>query len=120
MDRSFSDGAAASFAFAMFGISAQDVGPWKPKDLTVSVLQGGRLYIVRVETGTKIGPFPPCETLWQQAEEKAKKSSGKSMEIEDAGYAAFRRCFAQHAPREKGFADLVRQAQDIVDKLPAK
>jgi hypothetical protein len=24
------------------------------------------------------------------------------------------------APREKGFAELVRQAQDIVDKLPAK
>jgi hypothetical protein len=42
------------------------------------------------------------------------------MSIEDEGYAAFRRCFAERSPREKGFADLARQAQDIADRLPAK
>jgi hypothetical protein len=42
------------------------------------------------------------------------------MKREDADHAAFVRCFAGRAVREKGFAELVRQAQDIADKLPAK
>jgi hypothetical protein len=112
--------ATASLAFAMLGMSAQDVGPWEPEEVRVAVLQGGKLYLVRVAAAAKIGPFPACKAVWDQAQKKAEKSSGKSMEIENEGYAAFRRCFAERAPREKGFADLVRQAQDIVDKLPAK
>jgi hypothetical protein len=107
--------ATASLAFAMLGMSAQDVGPWEPEEVRVAVLQ-----VVRVAAAAKIGPFPACKAVWDQAQKKAEKSSGKSMEIENEGYAAFRRCFAERAPREKGFADLVRQAQDIVDKLPAK
>ena len=111
--------AAAGFAFAMFGTSAQDVGPWEPKELTVTVLQGGKLYVVRVEARATIGPFPPCEKIWEDASKKAQRSFD-SMAAENAAYVAFRRCFAERAPREKGFAELVRQAQDIVDKLPAK
>ena len=109
--------AAASLAFAMLGTTAQDVGPWEPDDVTVALLQGGKLYVVRVEASAKIGPFPPCKALWDQA---MKKSQEGSKAIEEEGHAAFRRCFAERAPREKGFADLVRQAQEIADKLPAK
>jgi len=111
--------AAASFAFAMLSNSAQDVGPWEPEDVTVALLQGGKLYVVRVNASAKIGPFPPCEALWKQAAKKAQRSAN-SMAIENEGYAAFRRCFAERAPREKGFPILTRQAQDIADRLPAK
>jgi hypothetical protein len=111
--------AAASLAFAMLSNSAQDVGPWEAEDVTMAFLQGGKLYVIRVPAVAKIGPFPACKAVWDRAAKKAEASSD-SMKIENEGYAAFRRRFAERAPREKGFADLVRQAQDIVDKLPAK
>jgi hypothetical protein len=124
--------AAASLAFAMLSIRAQDVGPWEPDDVMMALLQGGKLYLVRVKSAAKIGPFPPCQALWDEAMKKSQaeferhqanpnaRTPSRQMSIEDEGYAAFRRCFAERAPREKGFADLVRQAQEIADRLPAK
>jgi hypothetical protein len=111
--------AAARLGFAMLSMQAQDVGPWEPEQVTVSVLQGEKLYVVRVPAAAKIGPFPPCKAVWDRARKKA-EASADAMPIENEGYAAFRRCFAERAPREKAFADLVRQAQEIADKLPAK
>ena len=111
--------AAASLAFAMLSMQAQDVGPWEPEQVMVAVLQGGKLYVVRVPAAAKIGPFPACKAVWDQFRKRA-EAAADGMPIENAGYAAFRRCFAERAPRENGFADLVRQAQDIADKLPAK
>ena len=108
--------AAASFAFAMLGASAQDVGAWDPEEVRVTVLQGGRLYVVRVAAVAKIGPFSSCNAQWDEA---IKKSRG-DMARENKDHATFLRCFAGRAPRAKGFADLVRQAQDIADKLPAR
>jgi hypothetical protein len=124
--------AAASLAFAMLGTTAQDIGPREPEDVTVAILQAGKLYIVRVQASAKIDPFPPCQALWDKAMEKSQEEferhrdnpnarrPSRQMSIEDEGDAAFRRCFAERAPREKAFSDLVRQAQDIADKLPAK
>jgi hypothetical protein len=42
------------------------------------------------------------------------------MQIENEGEAAYQHCFAERAPKEKGFAELVRQAQTIVDALPTQ
>jgi hypothetical protein len=82
----------------------------------VAVLQGGKLYVVRVPPAAKVGPFAACTAQWDRA---IKKSRG-DMKREDADHDAFLRCFAGRAPREKGFAGLVRQAQEIADKLPVK
>jgi hypothetical protein len=124
--------AAASLAFAMLGTTSQDVGPSEPEDVTVALLQGGKLYVVRVNASAKIGPFPRCQALWDATMKKSQqeferhrdkpnaRAPSRQASIEEEGDAAFRRCFAERAPREKGFADLVRQAQDIADKLPAK
>ena len=49
---------------------------------------------------------------------KAKAPDGSK--IRQDGAAAFRRCFAEHAPKDKGFDDVLRQAQSIADALPAK
>jgi hypothetical protein len=118
--------AAASAAYAMFAGWAQDVGPWEPDELVMSVIQGGKLYVVRIPASTKLGPFPACKVIWDKAESKANeafKQKSKVLDgskIQEEGAAAFRRCFAEQAPKEKGFADLVRQAQTIVDGLPAE
>jgi len=117
---------AASAAYAMFGGWAQDVGPWEPDELVMSVMQGGKLYVVRVPASTKLGPFPACQAIWDKADRKANeafKQKSKVLDgskIQEEGAAAFRRCFAEHAVKEKGFADLVQQAQAIVDALPVK
>jgi hypothetical protein len=118
--------AAASVAYAMFGGWAQDDGPWEPDELVMSVMQGGKLYVVRISASTKLGPFPACKAVWDKAEQKANEAFQHKAKVLDGskiredGAAAFRRCFAEHAPKEKGFADLVRQAQGIVDALPVK
>lgn len=122
---------AASVAYAMLGGWSQDDGPWEPDELVISVVQGGKLYVVRVPAGTKLGPFPPCQAVWDEAEHKSNEAFQRGQDkpnakapdgskIREDGAAAFRRCFAERAPKDKGFADLVRQAQDIVDGLPAK
>lgn len=124
--------AAASLAFAMLGTRAQDVGAREANEVTLALLQGGKLYAVRVQAAVKLGPFPPCDEIWDKAQQKSQeaferrqanpraKVPDRQMSIEDEADEAFRRCFAEQAPRDKGFADLVRQAQDIIDRLPAK
>jgi hypothetical protein len=123
--------AAASIAYAMLGGWAQDDGPWEPGELVISVMQGGKLYVVRVPAGTKIGPFPPCQAVWDEAERKSNEAFQRAQDkpnakaadggkVREDGATAFRRCFAERVPKEKGFADLVRQAQSIADALPAK
>jgi hypothetical protein len=123
--------AAATLAFAMLGEWAQDDGPWEPDELVISVMQGGKLYVVRVPASTKVGPFAPCQAVWDEAERKSNeafqraphKSNAKGPDgskIREDGAVAFRRCFAERAPQDNGFADLVRQAQVIADALPVK
>ncbi|WP_157100342.1 hypothetical protein [Rhodoplanes sp. Z2-YC6860] len=122
--------AAASTAYAMYGGWAQDDGPWEPEELVISVIQGGKLYVVRVPASTKLGPFAACQAVWDKADRKANevyerapskpKVVPDTSKIREQGAAAFRRCFAEHAPKEKGFAGLVRQAQTIVDGLPVQ
>ena len=107
---------AASIAFAMLSARAQDIGPRDADEVVVSVMQGGKLTVVRVPAAAKVGPIPACVELWDEALRKAETNPDEK--IRDEGDAAFHRCFAERAPREKGFADLVRQAQAIADALP--
>ena len=79
--------AAASLVFAMVGTRAQDVGSREANEVTLALLQGGKLYVVRVKAGTKLGPFPPCDEIW----DKAPQNSPEGLDRADR---AFRRCFA--------------------------
>jgi hypothetical protein len=108
--------ASASIAFAMLSVRAQDIGPWDADEVVVSVMQGGKLYVVRVPAAAKVGPIPPCVELWNKALRKAETNPDDK--IRDEGDAAFHRCFAERAPQEKGFPDLVRQAQAMA--LPSQ
>jgi len=122
--------AAATFAVAMLAGWAQDTGPWEPDEVVLSVMQGGKLYVVRVPAGAKIGAIPACKALWDEAMKKREKNAERlranpkapdmTMQIENEGEAAYQRCYRERAPKEKGFAELVRQAQAIADTLPAK
>jgi hypothetical protein len=122
--------AAATFAVAMLAGWAQDTGPWEPDEVVLSVMQGGKLYVVRMPAGTKIGSIPACKALWDEAMKKREKEAerlranpkapDRSEQIENEGEAAYQRCYRERAPKEKGFAELVRQAQTVADALPTK
>jgi hypothetical protein len=125
--------AKASFAFAMLNARTQTDGPRPVDNIIVSVVQGGRVYVLSAEVAAAIGPIPKCDTVWQEYEEKAveaytaarefdpkDKNRPDGSKVRDDGDAAYHRCFAEQAPAEKPFAALLQQAQAIADGLPVK
>ena len=125
--------ANASFAFAMLNARTQTDGPRPADNIIVSVVQGGRLYVVSAEAGVALGPIPKCDAVWQEYEQKAQeayaaaaqydakdKNRPDGSKVRDQGDAAYHRCFAKQAPGAKPFAALVLQAQRLADALSAK
>jgi len=126
--------ANAKFAFAMLAARSQDIGPRTPDELIVSMLRDGRLFVVTAPSNARINPLPACQKLWRDALRNAAKAhaayvaSGlkdktlfeQSTRLEEEGDAAFHRCFAQRAKGQAFVAALTRQAQGLIDRLPAK
>jgi hypothetical protein len=125
--------AKASFAFAMLNTRTQTDGPRPADNVIVSVLQGGRVYVVSAAAGVTIGPIPKCDAVWQEYEQKAQdayaagaqsdskaKNRQDGSKVREQGDTAYHRCFAEQAPAEKAFAALVQQAQTLADALPVK
>jgi hypothetical protein len=126
--------AQAKFAFAMLAARSQDVGPRTPNELIVSVVKDGRVFVVTARANAKVDPMPGCQRIWRDASRNAAKAhqayvaSGlkddklleQSTRIEEEGFAAFRRCFAQQAKARSFVAVLTRQAQELIDRLPSR
>ena len=126
--------ASAKLAFAMLVARAQDLGPRTPDELIVSVVRGGRVFVVSAPANAKIDAMPACEQIWQEAvrksseaqdayaasEPKDEKLSEQATRLEEEGDAAFHRCFAQRAKGQGYLAALTRRAQALVDLLPAR
>ena len=126
--------AKAKLAFAMLVARSQDLGPRTPDELIVTVVRGGRVFVVSAPANARIDPMPACQEIWQQALQKAgeahaayvaselkdEKLFEQSMKMEEEGDAAFHQCFAQRAKSHGSFAALTRQAQTLIDRLPAK
>lgn len=126
--------ANAKLAFAMLAARSQDIGPRTPDELIVSVLRDGRLFVVTAPANAKVDPMPACQKLWRDALRNAAKAhaayvaSGlkdkklfeQSTRIEEEGDAAFHRCFVQQAKGRSFVTALTRQAQGLIDRLPAR
>ena len=63
--------ANASMVFAMLNTRAQDIGPYPASEITVSVVQGHRVYVVTTPPVAEIAMMPECVALWNAAEQKA-------------------------------------------------
>lgn len=111
--------ASASFAVSYLYITAQDFGPWKPNQILVAVLQGGRVYVVTSPAKTAVPQIAACDAIWKAAE---KKSEGRKDfdDVRKAGDADFHRCFAERAKSMPFLAKLTAEAQAMVDTLPLK
>lgn len=126
--------ANTDFVFAMLSGRAQDYGLEKPDELVVTEIRDGKIYIVTVPPVGEIAGFPACNKIWQDAVKKSsvlqEKYSASGMKDEkllndgekaqEEGYAASRRCFAEHAKNEKYFSALIKQAQEWIELMPAK
>ena len=122
------------FASALLVARAQDIGPRNPRELIVALVRGQHVYIVSTDAAAAIAPMPECEALWPELKKKsdaayeAYRASGmkdkgildRLHKAEDETDAAYRRCFAERAPRDPNFKALVAQAKGIVDALPMK
>jgi hypothetical protein len=99
----------------------------------VSVVQGGRVYVVSAAAGVTIGPIAKCDAVWQKYEQKAQdayaagaqsdakaKNRPDGSKVREQGDTAYHRCFAEQAPAEKTFAALVQQAQALADALTVR
>ena len=121
-----------SYVRAFLGLTAQDIGPFIPKDIFVFVMKGNRILAVQSPAAIEITEIPQCRSEWERFARKKSdadevyRSSGLTNEkafdegvqhIEQQGFEAYQRCYDREAKNQKFFASLKKQAQSIVDRL---
>lgn len=105
---------AKSYVHAFLGLTAQDIGPFIPKDIFVFVTNGNRVLAAQSPVATEITEIPQCRNEWERL---AKKSSDESLQNEEQAFEAYHRCYERETKNQKFFASLEKQAQSIVDRL---
>ncbi len=120
-----------SYVRAFLGLTAQDIGPFIPKDIFVFVTNGNRILAVQSPAATEITEIPQCRNEWERFAKKSsdamevyrssglnnQKASDESVQYEEQGFEAYQRCYDREAKNQKFFASLKKQAQSIVDRL---
>ena len=120
-----------SYVRAFLGLTAQDIGPFIPKDIFVFVTNGNRILAVQSPAATEITEIPQCRKEWERFAKKSsdatevyrssgsnnQKTSDESVQYEEQGFEAYQRCYDREARNQKFFASLKKQAQSIVDRL---
>jgi hypothetical protein len=126
--------AKARFAVAMLAARSQDDAPITPNEIIVSVLHESRVFLATAPVATKITAIPACQKAWDDAEAAAEAAHAAyresnlqdqntldlSTRLREEGVAAFHRCYAERAKGQPFFGALVRQAQGLLERLPAK
>ncbi len=120
-----------SYVRAFLGLTAQDIGPFIPKDIFVFVTNGNRILAVQSPVATEMTEIPECRNEWERFAKKSsdamevyrssgsnnQKASDESVQYEEQGFEAYQRCYDREAKNQKFFASLKKQAQSIVDRL---
>jgi hypothetical protein len=113
---------------------SQDIGLRVPDEIFVSVVQGGKVFVVSAPTKVEVKPIAACDDIATASEKKAKalfdaySASGlKSQKLfdqytreEERGDEAFRRCFGERVGKESYFAALSAEAQALANLLPTQ
>jgi len=126
--------AGASFAYAMLTATSQDVGPPAPTDIIVALIAGDRAYIVSANATAKITAIGACEAIAKElsaqadvayqkytaSELKDEAAFNESTRLRESADTEYRRCYGEKASSEPFFAGVLKQAQALVDQLPAR
>jgi hypothetical protein len=123
--------AGAKLAFAMLGARSQSETPPVANEIFITVAQGGRVFIATTSEFSAVGPIAVCDAI---RDDLMKKSSAaaeeaglddqarreKSDDLSGKSESEFLRCFAEHAPRQTGFAAATAAAQALIGRLPER
>jgi hypothetical protein len=126
--------ATATTAYSVLIRRQQDIGPYTPDEIIVTLAEGPRVYVLSEKPEVAIEMFPECDAIWQAAlskraaayeSERSSKANDdaladKPVAIENAGDKAFHRCFAEKAKSAGFYAALKRQAQGLVERVGRK
>jgi hypothetical protein len=124
----------ATFAFAVLDARTQDAAPPVPFEMIITVRRAERVFIVTAKTAVAAGPIAACEELHARlaAEAQAATDADQAADAKDAALhekaeqlarkadRAYPDCFATQARGAEFFPALVKQAQGLIDALPAK
>jgi hypothetical protein len=114
--------AGASFAVALLGGWAQDIGPNPNQEIVVALRKDGKTFIA-TGNAEKIPPIPACAAIWNKIDDA--RTKGKTTpeqttpEQDDKVDARYRACIGREAPKQAFFAGLIKKAQAIADGLAA-
>lgn len=120
-----------SFVHAFLGVTAQEIGPFVPRDIFVFVAKGSRIFLVHTPAATEITEIPQCRNEWAAFDKKSsealdayrssqlknKKAIEDSFRYRQQGFEAYRSCYDRKAKNQPFFTPLKKQAQSIVDRL---
>jgi hypothetical protein len=109
--------AGATFALALLGGWAQDIGP-NPAQEIVVVLRKDRKTIIETGNAEKVPAIPACDAIWKAVEDARAKGKASS-KMEEKGDADYRACIGREAPKQAFFPALIEKAQAIADRLAA-
>ncbi len=125
--------AGVDFVVAALGGFAQDIGPNPRQEIVVTLQKNGRVYIASQVAKTAIAKIDACEAVWAAATKKSedlqaayRKSDLKNEKLfdegakaEDQGDKDYRACLNAKIPQQPYDAALVKEAQEIADRLAA-
>jgi hypothetical protein len=124
----------ADFVVAELGGFAQDIGPNPTQQIVVALQKDGRIYIATQPPKSPIGMVAACEAIWSAAAKKAEamqktyqQSGAKddklfdaSTKVEDQGDKDYRACLVARTPQEAFYPALVKEAQELADRLAGR
>ena len=101
----------ADLAVGALGVFQQADGPWPADAIVATVIKGDRVFVASIRHKPPIGKIPACGAIWAKAK---REQAAEALEQGDKDYRA---CFNAHAPKERFFAGLTKEAQSLVDRL---
>ena len=113
-------GAAAALpAYAMLGARSQDDTPYAANEVFVAAIKGDRAFVGHAPIEPKF-VVPACSAAREAAEKNAKAASEAEDAPGDKAETDFRICFAAAAPKQAAFADVMKRAQELYARMPAR
>lgn len=120
-------------AFAMLSARTQDTPPTDADEVFVTAIRGDRVFVASSRLDPPLA-IDACAKPREAAEAKLEESSRNDIKPGERNDAAlqrlltsreqveadFRRCFAERAPKEAGFASAVQRVKELLGRMPAK
>jgi hypothetical protein len=108
-DRRYPEGSDSASRWQGASI-ARRAGHWVPDAIVATVIKGDRVFVGKVNLKAALGEIFVCEAIWTKAQEK----HPEALEQVERDYRA---CTNARAHKERSFAGVTKEAQNLVDRL---